>query len=182
MPEYNLTRLRVLVVDKHQGMRHLVRDILRELGVYNIRLTSTPAEAFEMFKEFNADLILTDWAPDLDGLGFLRMVRNAEGTPNAYAPVVMVSAYTELHHICQARDAGMTEFLAKPFSARLLYNRIKAIVENPRFYVRCMTYFGPDRRRRRQLWAGNERRRPPIEGSRIPAPNLDVQPASQRSR
>lgn len=182
MPEYDLTRLRVLVVDKHPGMRHLVRDILRELGVYNIRLTGTPAEAFEVFKEFNADLILTDWAPDLDGLGFLRMVRGAESTPNAYAPVVMVSAYTELHHICQARDAGMTEFLAKPFSAGLLYNRIKAIVENPRFYVRCTTYFGPDRRRRRQPWEAEDRRRRPMEAGRIPPPGSDAQPASQRSR
>lgn len=168
MPEYDISRLRVLVVDKHYGMRHLVRDILRELGIYSIRMAAGPEEAFETFEQCNADLILTDWAPDLDGVKFLEMVRRSERSPNAFAPVVMVTAYTELHHICRARDAGMTEYLAKPFTAKLLYHRIKTIVESPRLYVRNETYFGPDRRRRRIGWQGPERRYAPAEEVGIP--------------
>jgi hypothetical protein len=47
-----------------------------------------------------------------------------------------------------ARDAGVTEFLAKPITAHDLFSRIAEIVERPRGFVRCESYFGPDRRRR----------------------------------
>lgn len=158
MPNYNLSRIRVLVVEKHASMRKIIRDVLLELGVKNVMLAETPAAAFEMFREQPADLVLTDWAPGFDGLKFLELVRRSDDSPNAYAPVVMVTAYTELRHVCQARDAGMNEFLAKPFSAKLIYYRIKAIIENPRLYVRNSDYFGPDRRRRRATFEGYDRR------------------------
>lgn len=176
MPEYDLSNLKVLVIDQHPGMRHLLRDVLRELGVVSIRMSGTPEEAFEAFREFDPDLILTDWAPGLDGLRFLDMVRRSEGSPNAFAPVVMVSAYTELHHICRARDAGINEYLAKPFTATKLYKRIKAIVENPRLYIRNGNYFGPDRRRRRVPWSGAERRRQEPNRQGTPAPRREAAP------
>jgi len=158
MPNYNLTRIKVLVVEKHASMRRIIRDVLRELGVKNVSLASSPEAAYEIFREEPADLVLTDWAPGLDGLKFLELVRRSDDSPNAYAPVVMVTAYTELHHVCMARDAGMNEFLAKPFNAKLIYFRIKAIIENPRLYVRNPNYFGPDRRRRRAQFDGIDRR------------------------
>jgi DNA-binding response OmpR family regulator len=46
-----------------------------------------------------------------------------------------------------ARDAGVTEFLAKPIAAHNLFARITEILERPRAFVRCGSYFGPDRRR-----------------------------------
>ena len=46
-----------------------------------------------------------------------------------------------------ARDAGVTEFLAKPITAQNLFARITEILERPRAFVRCNGYFGPDRRR-----------------------------------
>ena len=47
-----------------------------------------------------------------------------------------------------ARDLGMTEFLAKPFSPKLIYLRLRIIAEQPRSFVRTGDFFGPDRRRR----------------------------------
>ncbi len=60
-----------------------------------------------------------------------------------------MTAYTEIKDILKARDAGATEFLAKPFSAKLVYYRLRSIIENPRNYVDSRKYFGPDRRRRK---------------------------------
>jgi two-component system chemotaxis response regulator CheY len=48
----------------------------------------------------------------------------------------------------QARDAGVTEFLVKPFTARDLYRRLYQIIERPRQFVRSEDFFGPDRRRK----------------------------------
>ena len=57
------------------------------------------------------------------------------------------------------RDAGVTEFLVKPFNARDLYRRIVQIIERPRQFVRSEDFFGPDRRRKRESnYAGPRRR------------------------
>ena len=59
----------------------------------------------------------------------------------------MITGHTEKHRVEAARDAGVTEFLAKPITAHNLFSRIAEIVERPRAFVRCDSYFGPDRRR-----------------------------------
>ena len=72
----------------------------------------------------------------------------------------MLTGHTEADRVMEARDAGVTEFLAKPVSALQLFQRIRTIIEAPRQYVRTADYFGPDRRRRNELdYEGVERRR-----------------------
>lgn len=158
MAEYDISRLKVLVLEKHAHMRRIMCDILRQLGVVMVRDAADPSEAFGAFQEFPADIVLSDWSPGLDGITFLNLIRRHQKSHNVYVPVVMVTAYSDLHHICTARDAGMTEFLAKPISARLIYARIKSIIDNPRSFIRNMDYFGPDRRRRRLDFGGQDRR------------------------
>jgi DNA-binding response OmpR family regulator len=60
----------------------------------------------------------------------------------------MVTGHSERHYIEQARDAGVTEFLSKPITARALYLRIMEVIERPRQFVRAPTFAGPDRRRK----------------------------------
>jgi DNA-binding response OmpR family regulator len=62
--------------------------------------------------------------------------------------------------VVAARDAGVTEFLTKPISAKALYQRILNVVANPRPFIKTKTYFGPDRRRNvNASYAGPERRK-----------------------
>jgi DNA-binding response OmpR family regulator len=63
-------------------------------------------------------------------------------------PIIMITGHTEKHQVEAARDAGITEFLIKPITAQSLFSRITEVVERPRAFVRCESYFGPDRRRR----------------------------------
>lgn len=159
MSSYNLEKLHVLVVEKNGNLRRLVCEVLRQLGIKSLQSTAEIREAFEMFSKFPADLVFTDWSPGLDGIEFLNMIRQHEESRDVYVPVIMVTAFTEIHHVCAARDAGINEFLAKPFSARHIYARIKSVIENPRLFVRNDgVYFGPDRRRRKIDWGGKERR------------------------
>ena len=76
------------------------------------------------------------------------MVRSGEDSPNPYVPIIMLTGHTELHRVCEARDAGVNEFLAKPISAKALYSRVASIIEFPRPFIRTKSYFGPCRRRR----------------------------------
>lgn len=139
-------------------MRRLLHDVLIQLGVELTYETDNFDDAFEMFKEHENDLILTSWSPGLDALKFLYVVRRGMETPNPYVPVIVLTAHTEAKHVHMARDAGMTEFLAKPVSAKLLYSRIRSIIEKNRIFVRSNKFFGPDRRRRRLVMNSDDRR------------------------
>jgi DNA-binding response OmpR family regulator len=72
----------------------------------------------------------------------------------------MLTGHSERKRVLAARDAGVTEFLAKPISANSLYHRIANVVANPRPFIKTETYFGPDRRRGvTQNYSGPERRK-----------------------
>lgn len=76
----------------------------------------------------------------------------------------MVTGHTERHRIEAARDAGVTEVLAKPITSGSLFQRISEIIERPRSFVKCDKYFGPDRRRRAVVdYTGPYRRREDFE-------------------
>jgi two-component system chemotaxis response regulator CheY len=87
----------------------------------------------------------------------MQMIRKEKQSKNLFVPITVVSANTEVRHILTARDAGMTEFLAKPISAGLIYARICLIIERQRLFIRCNGFFGPDRRSSLEL-KGQDRR------------------------
>ncbi len=87
------------------------------------------------------------------------MVRTGKDSPNPFVPIIMTTAYAEKQRVMEARDIGITEFIAKPLSAKTLMARITAVIEHPRPFVRSPRYFGPDRRRRQASdYTGPERR------------------------
>ena len=141
--------LKALVVEDNAHMRALLRSRLLALGLRDVTEAANGEAAFAMLREHGADLILTDLSmTPIDGIAFTRAVRSAEDSPNPYVPIIMVTGHTARHRVEAARDAGVTEFLAKPVTVQNLLLRVLEIVERPRAYVRCSGYFGPDRRRR----------------------------------
>lgn len=161
MNEYNLEQLSVLVVDDNRHMRFLVRMILKSLGLKQIMEAEEGESAFKVLDKFDADIVICDWAMQpMDGIEFTKKIRTDDDSPNAYVPIIMLTGHTEVSHVVTARDAGVNEFLAKPVSAKKIYQRIKEILDNPRQYVRTPSYFGPDRRRRQDPdYKGVERRK-----------------------
>ena len=161
MTDYNLERLNFLIVDDNKHMRALVKSILHALGIKNILEAGDGADAFKELRHFPADIIICDWnMSPLDGMDFVRMVRTGNDSPNQYVPIIMLTGHTEMNRVLEARDSGVHEFLAKPISAKSLYARIRAIIENPREFVRTSMYFGPNRRRRQSAtYNGSERRK-----------------------
>lgn len=147
---YSLEHVNIMVVDSNRHMRGVIQSILHALGVKNVKEAGDAAEAFAELKHFHADVIITDWNMEpLDGFDFVRLVRTAKDSANPYVPVIMLTAHSEHKYVCEARDAGINEFLAKPISAKALYSRLAKIIDNPRPFVRAKGYFGPDRRRKK---------------------------------
>jgi len=88
------------------------------------------------------------------------MIRQPGANNNPYVPIIMLTGHSEKKRVIAARDAGVTEFLAKPISAKWLYQRVLNVVANPRPFIRTRSYFGPDRRRNTNPnYIGPERRK-----------------------
>ncbi|HEY2836179.1 MAG TPA: response regulator [Rhizomicrobium sp.] len=152
--------LKVLVVEDNQHMRILLRSLLNSLGIREVHEASSGEFALELLKEKKCDLVLTDLAmKPMDGLQLTRELRQSERSPNPFLPIIMITGHTEKSRVEAARDAGITEFLAKPITPQSLFARIAEIVERPRAFVRSDNYFGPDRRRKAiEHYAGPWRR------------------------
>jgi len=177
MESYDLSNIEVLIVDQNQHMLSILRSILAEFGIEQIRATSEPDEAFQMFKEHPVDIIFSDWVPGRDELKFLNKVRNADDSPNRFVPIIVVTAYTEKPNVVAARDLGMTEFLATPISARTVYEHLCAVIKDERPFIEEKVYFGPDRRRHRDDKFKGEEQRKAAEGDTAKdAPAEDAQP------
>ena len=151
----------VLVIDDNMHMRGIIKELLRAVGVQDIKEAADPVEAFELIKTVPIDLVLVDFSmPIIDGVEFTQMVRTSSDSPNPYMPIVMITGHSERSRVSAARDAGVNEFLVKPVTAKSLMERITAVVNNPRSFVKGGHYFGPDRRRRKDIhYAGPWRRK-----------------------
>jgi two-component system, chemotaxis family, chemotaxis protein CheY len=148
MRSYDFSDITVLVAEHNMYMRQTIRSILRTFNIGNIEEARSPQNAWDGFCIHKPDVVFTDWAPGFDGMGLLKRIRRDEESPNPFVPVVVMTSMADREHVLTARDLGMTEFIAKPFSPRLIYLRLQMIAEQPRSFVRTNSYFGPDRRRR----------------------------------
>lgn len=141
--------LKVLLVDDNHHMRVLLVEILRAIGVRNVYESCDGAEALQLMRGANIDIVITDLTMQpLDGIDFVKLLRNSPDSPNTMAPVIMITGHSTQRHVEEARDAGVNEFLTKPVTARGVIDRICEVVDNSRPFVRAPHYFGPDRRRR----------------------------------
>jgi len=157
---YDFSRLKVLVVDDSVFMRRVVHAILNALGVMAVDFAEDGSAALERLKMFPADVVICDWdMQPMNGALFLRRLRMDDKSPNAYLSVIMLTGYTERAKVEQARELGVTEFLAKPVTPKGIHTRLVAMVENPRPFVRTRVYFGPCRRRlEKPDFPGDDRR------------------------
>jgi two-component system, chemotaxis family, chemotaxis protein CheY len=161
MQTYDLSAVTVLIVDPNAFMREILRELLDGLGVGRI-LTARSLEnaADRLREEPRIDMILTELDLDQqDGVDLIKAIRNHRDRRIRMLPLLVVSADTRVPRILESRDAGATEFLAKPVSAEAIYKRLVQLIERPRPFVRVgEDYFGPDRRRRMRDFTGDDRR------------------------
>lgn len=144
-----LESLHVLLVDDNQHMRAIVTAVLAGVGVTQICETRDGADALGLLREWPADLAIVDFQMfPMDGVEFTRIVRNASDSRNPYLPIIMMTGHSERSRVEEARDAGVTEFVAKPLTAKSVLQRVQAVIYHPRPFIRTGDYFGPDRRRR----------------------------------
>lgn len=147
---FKFERLTVLIVEDTLPMLKLVTSVLDTLGVGKVHSAAEGDEGYRLFMEENPDIVITDWhMQPMSGIDLVKKIRTNDKSPNRTVPIVMMTGFSAMPRVAQARDTGVTEFLVKPFSANDLARRIAYVINKPRDFIETPDYFGPDRRRRK---------------------------------
>lgn len=158
---YDFSQVKILVVEDMPPMLTLTLSLLTMFGFRDSEGAKSVAEGFDLFRKHKHNLIITDWQMEpLNGLDFIKMVRRDPNSPDRLVPIILMTGFSDKEKVEAARDAGATEFLMKPYTAKDMYARITQIIERPRQYVEAGDFFGPDRRRRSDGFNGPDRRAP----------------------
>jgi two-component system chemotaxis response regulator CheY len=146
---YQFDRLKILVVEDNLPMLEIAKTLLLTFGVGEVLTAKNGEEGYAVFCKEDPDIVIADWMmTPTDGIALTRRIRMDLRSPNHYVPIILMTGFSEKRRVIQARDAGVTEFLVKPFTARDLYKRISQLIERPRQFVKSDDFFGPDRRRK----------------------------------
>lgn len=158
-PEF-FAKLPALVVEDNKFMRGIVADLLRQIGFEQIHFAGDGKEGIAQFRTWMPRVVFTDWnMPVMDGVELTRWIRQSDDSHNAETPVIMITGNNQQQEILRARDAGVTEFVAKPVTTKAIVRRLHSAVLAPRKFVRSPNYIGPCRRRRQNVdYAGPLRR------------------------
>ncbi len=151
--------VRFLLVDPHPLMLDMLRDVLMVLGAQSILRATSLKQAQRMLRTEQIDVLITERRLEPGcGLDLVEFVRRDPGCVNHTMPIVMLTAESDDVGVMEARDGGVSEFLAKPFSVEGLYYRLVSAIARPRAFISSEGYFGPDRRRRQLPYDGSDRR------------------------
>ncbi len=118
--------MNVLVVDDADTMRRIVCNLLRGLGIKNLREAENGNAALQELKAKKVDLVVSDWnMPVMSGIELLRAIRADEELKSI--PVLMVTAEAKKENIIEAVQAGASNYIVKPFNAKTLEEKLAKI-------------------------------------------------------
>lgn len=138
---------RVLILDSSPGSVRILRDGMRQFTAGKIHCVRTSEQAFELARDFNPQLFLIDLGstPD-ENLQLVRSIRRSY-LACRHAPILVCTSRATAEAIYASRDAGVHEFIVRPFKPVDLANRLSTVTLKSRDWVEGMRYVGPDRRR-----------------------------------
>jgi len=122
------TSIKILIVDDFATMRRILKNILKQLGFKNLVEADDGTTAWEMLQGGQAiDLIISDWnMPKMTGLELLKKVR--ADSRYVKTPFLMVTAEAQKQNVIEAVQAGVSNYVVKPFTAEAISDKLKKIL------------------------------------------------------
>ena len=118
--------MNVLIVDDYKTMLRIIRNLLKQLGFDNVDEASDGATALQRLREKDFGLVISDWNMEpMTGLQLLTEVRS--DAKLAHIPFVMVTAESKTENVIAAKEAGVTNYIVKPFNAETLKGKLTAV-------------------------------------------------------
>lgn len=117
----------ILIVDDYKTMLRIVRNLLKQLGFENVDEALDGNEALEKLKTSTYNLVISDWNMEpMNGLDLLRQIRTLEDYKNL--PFIMVTAESKTESVMAAKDAGVSNYIVKPFNAATLKSKLQSVL------------------------------------------------------
>ena len=181
-PAFAFAGVKLLLVEPDTIQAQMTRKLLFGLGCQKTVTVRSAEEALEVMMDEAFDIVLTGWdMKHMSGIDFTLLMRNMPESPNRTIPIVMMSNRASVQDVLHARDCGINEYVARPFSPRALLERFYALAEQPRSFVLCDSFSGPDRRRSNPVKKlinpsskKEYKRRPPLLVSKETLSQIDV--------
>jgi len=121
------TNMPVLIVDDYKTMLRIIRNLLRQLGFTNIDEATDGSQALQKLRQANFDLIISDWNMEpMTGLQLLREVR--ADAKLKHIPFIMVTAESKSENVIAAKEAGVSNYIVKPFNAETLKGKMVSVI------------------------------------------------------
>jgi len=121
--------MKVLIVDDYKTMLRIIRNLLRQLGFENVDEATDGTMALDKIKENNGKygLIISDWNMEpMTGIELLRHVRGDDQF--RHIPFIMVTAESKSENVITAKEAGVSNYIVKPFNADTLKSKMVSVL------------------------------------------------------
>jgi two-component system chemotaxis response regulator CheY len=118
--------MKILVVDDMSTMRRIVRNIMKQLGFANVDEAENGQDALDKLRSESFGFVISDWnMPVMTGIDLLRAIRADEKLKAI--PVLMVTAEAQKENLVEAIQAGVSNYIVKPFTAEVLQEKMNKI-------------------------------------------------------
>jgi two-component system chemotaxis response regulator CheY len=118
--------MKILVVDDMSTMRRIIKNIMKQLGFANVEEAETGQDALEKLRAESFGFVISDWnMPVMTGIDLLRAIR-ADDKLKAI-PVLMVTAEAQKENLVAAIQAGVSNYIVKPFTVEVLQEKMNKI-------------------------------------------------------
>ena len=119
--------MNILIVDDYKTMLRIIRNLLRQLGFVNIEEATDGSMALQMLRGGNFGLVISDWNMEpMTGLQLLREVRS--DAKLKATPFIMVTAESKTENVIAAKEAGVSNYIVKPFNAETLQGKMVSVL------------------------------------------------------
>ena len=119
----------ILIVDDYDSMLLIIKNLLRQLGFNNVDEASDGSQALEMMRgaDNNFGLVISDWNMEpMTGLQLLKELRADEQLKQT--PFIMITAESKIENVTMAKEAGVNNYIVKPFDAQTLCAKMTAVI------------------------------------------------------
>lgn len=143
----NLGKISAVLVDGDKYVQDLIGQMLRGFGLERLVTFDRGDQAFDYVSKGGVDLCIVEVAlSDMPGTDLVKRIRRLENPQLRMMPVIVLTGYTQVGAVEQARDSGSNLVIKKPVSPQVLFDRIAWISKNQRPFIESENYIGPDRR------------------------------------
>lgn len=117
----------ILIVDDYKTMLRIIKNLLNQLGFDNIDEATDGGMAFNKMKERSYGLVISDWNMEpITGMDLLKQVRGDEKLKNT--PFIMITAESKTENVVAAKQAGVNNYIVKPFNAETLKGKLVSVL------------------------------------------------------